>query len=249
MTSIMKRIEERADMQIPDDFFGYLNTKLNESIKWSTDRKIIVQPSGFKYSNEVKSYYLDNERIHKVTYQEVKLQGKLKEINFTEESEKYVERNPSHHMVQAIIKSCKKDLDWISIANQCFQKSHNNPVRIIKTKESSESGALKFNFEIIFSQMILGLGEIEARKWKFAKSLISKKITEQFFPTIYKNLDFNLKKMAKKSESYENKQYKKAKKAKQIEEKLRDFKNENLYGNLDQKIKDKEERERSKFVF
>lgn len=246
MTEIEKRVEIRADMQIEDDLFKRLCKKLNNSKPWENDRKVKKFPKKgdldesfrklFISKTVCRSYVIDKTKSHRVEYQKVKLIGDFEEIKFSENSEKYVVKKPKDHITSKIMKASKKDLDWISINNQCFQTKWKNHVIIKKENNTNDT----FEFSVTFSQEFLAGGKIKSIKWKDASRLIAEKVLEHYFPSIYLLLKNNLENMAKVSEKEENEKFQK--KNKEVHDRIKDFKEGELYGDMSQRMKDRDER-------
>lgn len=254
MTTITKRVEIRADMQIEDGFFKHLCKKLNRSSVWKRDRKVYFDEKFLKSASKHKSYVIDKAKSHKVEYQKVELQGSIKGIQFTEEAKKFVVKDPKKGLIMDIIRASKKDLDWISIVNQCFQKKFKKAITIKEIKEDENLSLNEKKFEVSFSLQLLAIGKVEAKNFATAKKIISQRMIEHFFPPIFNALNQNLENIAKESEMEENSKFKKKqnylkerqRRREEETKKILEFKKEELYGDLDKKIKDKRERDKSK---
>lgn len=238
-----KRVEIRADMQINDEFFQHLARKLNRSIVWVKDRKVVTKRKELVFSNTLtgKSYTIKDDKFTNVIYEKMEINGEMKDIQFTKDSDFYIVKNPNDRDVRDIIKASKKDLDWISINNQCFQKIHNSHIDISKDEHKKvEPG--EFAFTLLYSKKVIGFGVLKAKSWKKdARRIISEKLLEHFFPVIYLKLKNNLDRMAKESEKEENKKFnQKIANIKREREAIENFKKGETYGDLEQKIRDRD---------
>lgn len=219
------RVEELPNQTIPDTLLKSLNAKLEKYRVFKVDREVITQQTKlcFVSTKSQPSVFIEKNQANKtVKYVPLLAQGKAEDLKFFEGSDRYKGRKLNPNAIGKIIQSSKKDLDFISLLNQCFQQIESRHLDI-EVKKIQDG---KYEYTGIFSKQPLATQVVECDKKKNGKRIFCQNMLESFFPQVYQHIDSNLNKMAENAEKNENKQKKSDRRQAEYEEdnkNLQDF--------------------------
>ena len=148
----------------------------------------------FSSSNIEESFHFEEEGQNKVTYTLEDIKAKEEGHIEYEGSKEYIREKISKAISLQIMKTAERDLSYLCVVNQCFQKIHGSHLSLNQVSNTENI----YVYEALYSKKLLLVIKVRSDKRQEAKKKVAEIALKYFFPSIHNSVSSIFEILAKR---------------------------------------------------